>query len=120
MEKEGDGFIFANFIDFDMLYGHRRDPQGYAEALKQTDAWLADFLPMLGNDDMLILTADHGNDPTFRGTDHTREYVPLLVYRPNRAGESLGIRDGFYDIAQTLAGWFGIDQLPRGRSFAGI
>jgi phosphopentomutase len=119
MKKAGDGFIFANFIDFDMLYGHRRDPQGYAAALKQTDDWLAQFLPTLGNGDVLILTADHGNDPTFRGTDHTREYVPLLVYQPGQPGESLGIRRGFYDIAQSLAGRFGLDPIPRGHGFLG-
>ncbi|VGO21703.1 phosphopentomutase [Pontiella sulfatireligans] len=117
MQKEGDGFIFANFIDFDMLYGHRRDPIGYAAALRQTDDWLASFLPQLGKDDVLLLTADHGNDPTFKGTDHTREYVPLLAYRPGRSGESLGIRRGFYDIAQSLASSFGLAPVPRGESF---
>ncbi|MEN8255128.1 MAG: phosphopentomutase [Verrucomicrobiota bacterium] len=117
MQKEGDGFIFANFIDFDMLYGHRRDPQGYATALKQTDKWLEGFLPLLGNDDVLILTADHGNDPTFKGTDHTREYVPLLAYQPGRAGESLGIRQGFHDIAQSLATLFNLAPIPRGMPF---
>jgi phosphopentomutase len=119
MQKEGDGFIFANFIDFDMLYGHRRDPQGYANALKQTDDWLGQFLPMLGTDDVLILTADHGNDPTFAGTDHTREYVPLLVYRPETAGINLGLREGFFDIAQSIASLFGLLPLARGRSFQG-
>ena len=117
MQKEGDGFIFANFIDFDMLYGHRRDPEGYAKALRQTDDWLAEFLPMLGNDDVLMLTADHGNDPTFPGTDHTREYVPLLVYQPGKPGKALGIRNGFYDIAQSIAARFGLPELPRGVSF---
>lgn len=117
MKREGDGFIFANFIDFDMLYGHRRDPKGYAEALKQTDDWLAKFLPLLDNDDILILTADHGNDPTFKGTEHTREYVPLLVYQPHKPGKSLGIRQGFYDIAQSLANWFNLEPIPRGKSF---
>ncbi len=117
MQKDGDGFIFANFIDFDMLYGHRRDPGGYAAALRQTDAWLAQFIPTLERDDVLILTADHGNDPTFKGTDHTREYVPLLVYQKNVPGESLGIRRGFYDIAQSLAGWFGLAPIPRGQGF---
>jgi len=117
MQKPGDGFIFANFIDFDMLYGHRRDPQGYAAALQQTDLWLESFLPMLGTGDVLILTADHGNDPTFKGTDHTREYVPLLVYRPDRSGESLGIRQGFYDIAQSLANGFNLEPIPRGKTF---
>jgi phosphopentomutase len=118
MKKAGDGFIFANFIDFDMLYGHRRDPAGYAKALEQTDAWLSAFLPKLEQGDVLLLTADHGNDPTFKGSDHTREFVPLLSYEPGRKGESLGIRQGFYDIAQSLAARFGLlDPLPRGKSF---
>ncbi len=117
LHREGDAFIFANFIDFDMLYGHRRDPAGYAAALRQTDAWLASFLPRLGDDDLLILTADHGNDPTFAGSDHTREQVPLLAFRPNRHGKSLGIRRGFYDIAQSVAAEFGLPPLPRGAAF---
>jgi len=117
MQKPVDGFIFANFIDFDMLYGHRRDPAGYARALKQVDDWLARFIPLLNEDDVLMLTADHGNDPTYKGTDHTREYVPLLVYRPGRPGESLGIRNGFYDVAQSLATQFNIAPTPRGVSF---
>ncbi|MEE9368438.1 MAG: phosphopentomutase [Pontiella sp.] len=117
MKKAGTGFIFANFIDFDMLYGHRRDPQGYATALKQTDAWLAGFIPTLADDDILILTADHGNDPTFKGTDHTREFVPLLSYQPNQTGTCLGIRQGFYDIAQSLANCFRLAPLPRGKCF---
>ncbi|MDA3875232.1 MAG: phosphopentomutase, partial [Kiritimatiellae bacterium] len=71
------GFVFANFIDFDMLHGHRRDPRGYANCLEHLDRWLADSLPLLRKDDVLILTADHGNDPIFKGSDHTREYVPL-------------------------------------------
>lgn len=111
------GFIFANYIDFDMLYGHRRDPRGYAECLRQTDAWLKGFLPTLRADDVLIITADHGNDPTYKGTDHTREIVPLLVYRPGRPGVTLGLRHGYFDIAQSVARFFGIDPLPRGVSF---
>jgi len=111
------GFLFANFIDFDMLYGHRRDARGYADCLVQTDAWLKDFLPRLGADDVLIVTADHGNDPTWKGTDHTREIVPLLVYRPGHPGVSLGVRQGFYDVAQSVAHTFGIEPLPRGVSF---
>jgi phosphopentomutase len=111
------GLIFANFIDFDMLYGHRRDPEGYAGALVQSDAWLADFLPRLGTHDLLLITADHGNDPTFHGTDHTREYVPLLAYQPGRPAENLGLRHGFFDIAQTLASVFAIPPMPRGRAF---
>ncbi len=111
------GFLFANFIDFDMLYGHRRDPRGYAECLVQTDAWLASFLPSLTTSDTLIITADHGNDPTFKGSDHTREIVPLLVYQPGRQGASLGIRNGFFDIAQSVASHFGLDPMPRGVPF---
>lgn len=112
-----DGFIFANFIDFDMLYGHRRDPRGYAECLVQSDAWLREYLPVLRNEDVLIITADHGNDPTFKGTDHTREVVPLLVCRPGRSAVDLGVREGFFDIAQSVAHAFGIAPLPRGISF---
>ena len=116
MRMDGDGFIFANFIDFDMLCGHRRDPAAYAAALRLTDAWLGRFIKTLSNDDVIILTADHGNDPTFKGTDHTREYVPLLVYRPNQPVKNLGIRKGFYDIAQSLAERFGLESIPRGTS----
>lgn len=115
-EKKGDAFIWANFIDFDMLHGHRRDPQGYFEALAQTDRWLAEFLPRLGPDDRLILTADHGNDPTFQGFDHTREWVPLLVYGPRVPAQSLGIRAGFFDIARTITEAFGAEPPPRGKN----
>ena len=111
------GLLFANFIDFDMLHGHRRDPKGYAECLVQTDGWLAKFIPTLTTSDTLIITADHGNDPTFKGSDHTREVVPLLVYQPGRPGISVGLRDGFYDVAQSIASLFGIDPLPRGVAF---
>ena len=115
--EKTSGLIIANFIDYDMKYGHRRDPKGYAKSLELTDQWLATYLPLLGPDDMLLLTADHGNDPTFKGTDHTREYVPLLVYRPGEPAENLGIRRGFYDIAQSLAKFFNIPSIPRGASF---
>ncbi|MCL2746335.1 MAG: phosphopentomutase [Coriobacteriia bacterium] len=79
-------FIFANLVDFDMLWGHRRDSQGYAHGLEEFDQWLATFLPKLAREDLLIITADHGCDPTFLGTDHTREYVPLIVYSPDNNG----------------------------------
>lgn len=111
------GFIFTNYIDFDMLFGHRRDAEGYARSLEQTDQWLAGYLPTLGKDDVVIITADHGNDPTYKGSDHTRECVPLIVYQPGRPGKNLGVRVGFYDIAQSLASFFGIDPMPRGVSF---
>ena len=110
-------FIFANFIDFDMIYGHRRDPEGYAKAVEQTDTWLAGYLSLLNEEDVLVVTADHGNDPTFKGTDHTREFVPLLVYSRGETGSNLGIRKGFYDVAQSVASHFGLDPLPRGESF---
>ena len=116
-KEKTSGLIMANFIDYDMVYGHRRDAKGYAKSLELTDQWLAGYLPLIGPEDMLILTADHGNDPTFKGTDHTREYVPLLVYRPGEPVESLGIRRGFYDIAQSLAQFFSIPAIPRGSSF---
>jgi phosphopentomutase len=116
--SQPEGFIFANLIDFDMLYGHRRDSRGYATALENTDAFLSKLLPLLSDHDMLMITADHGNDPTFKGTDHTREYVPLLVYRKGVPGKSLGIRHGFFDIAQSLASFFGIAEMQRGKSFA--
>jgi len=111
------GLIFANFIDFDMQYGHRRDAPGYAQALQATDAWFADYIKLLGKDDVLILTADHGNDPTYKGSDHTREIVPLIVYRPGRAGVSLGVRKGYFDVAQSIASYFRIPIMPRGVSF---
>jgi len=113
------GLIFANFIDFDMLYGHPRNPAGYARALEETDAFLGEFLPLLRPGDELLLTADHGNDPTFRGNDHTREFVPLLAYAPERGtGRSLGVRQGFYDVAQHLAGFFGLPPIPRGADWS--
>lgn len=111
------GLIFANFIDFDMIYGHRRDAPGYAECLMQTDEWLASFLPALREGDVLIITADHGNDPTFKGTDHTREIVPLLVYAPGRTPRSLGLRIGYFDVAQTISTLFGLPPHPRGTAF---
>ncbi len=115
--KMNSGLLFANFIDFDMQFGHRRDVAGYARALEQADAWLGRFLPRMTPNDTLILTADHGNDPTFRGTDHTREYVPLLAHRPGRPARSLGIRDGFYDVAAALAAHFRLPPLSRGQPF---
>ena len=117
IKRKSPGLIIANLIDFDMLYGHRRDPGGYAGSLEKTDAFLETTLGDLCGNDLLIITADHGNDPTFRGTDHTREYVPLLVYRPEENGRKLGIRNGFYDVAQSLAAWFDLPPLSRGKSF---
>ncbi len=110
-------FVFANLVDFDMLYGHRRDPKGYGSELEKADAFLRAFSLLIDDNDIMFITADHGNDPTFRGTDHTREYTPMLCYCRNRAPEKLGIRKGFYDIAQTLATLFGTPPMERGKSF---
>jgi len=112
-------FIFANLIDFDMRCGHRRDPRCYGAALESADLFFQELLPLLGSDDLLIITADHGNDPTFRGSDHTREYVPLLVHGHGITPGSLGMRQGFFDIAQSLAAFFSAPPMPRGRSFLG-
>ncbi|HTS13716.1 MAG TPA: phosphopentomutase, partial [Candidatus Limnocylindrales bacterium] len=101
MARQSDGLIFANLVDFDMLYGHRRDPAGYYKALQEFDAFLPKLMERLGPNDLMIITADHGNDPTWRGTDHTREYVPLIVAGRAARGHDLGTRSGFYDIAQT-------------------
>lgn len=116
-EEGGPLLVFANLIDFDMLYGHRRDARGYAAALEQADVFIGQLRRLMREEDDLIVTADHGNDPTFRGTDHTREYVPLLVCSPGSEARSLGIRDGFFDVAQSVASAFCLAPMPRGISF---
>src|SRR5499433_278135 len=111
------GLIFSNLVDFDMLYGHRRDTEGYARALEHFDARLPEIDEAMRNDDLLIITADHGNDPTFRGTDHTREYAPLIVCgKQSRAGVNLGTRRSLSDIGQTIAHNFQLE-LTTGESF---
>lgn len=105
---EGD-FIFTNLVDFDSKFGHRRDPQGYANALEQFDAWVPELLDTLQDGDLLIITADHGNDPTYRGTDHTREYVPLLaLVKGQTQGRDLGVRASFADVGATVADFFDV------------
>jgi len=112
------GLIFANLVDFDTQYGHRNDVEGYARNLERFDARLARVLPRLRADDVLIVTADHGNDPTTPSTDHAREYVPLLVTGAHvRAGVDLGTRRTFADVGQTLADIFGVGRLAHGTSF---
>jgi phosphopentomutase len=112
------GLIFANLVDFDMVYGHRNDVAGYAKALQALDQCLPEVIEALRPGDVLCLTADHGNDPTHPGTDHTREYVPLLVYGPRLArGVNLGTRRTFADVGQTLADAFGVGRLRWGDSF---
>jgi len=109
--------IFSNLVDFDSLYGHRRDSAGYARALQEFDEWFGEFLPRLDDETLLILTADHGNDPTWAGTDHTRERVPLLVKMPGEP-RCLGTRETFADVAASLADWFGVTGGEiAGRSF---
>jgi phosphopentomutase len=112
------GFVFTNLVDFDTQYGHRNDVAGYAANLERFDRRLARVLPLLRPDDLLVVTADHGNDPTTPSTDHSREYVPLLVTGAQvRAGGDLGTRRTFADLGQTLAESFGVEALPNGTSF---
>jgi phosphopentomutase len=118
MRKRFSGLIFVNLIDFDMLWGHRNDVSGFARGLEEFDLALTEVLDLLNPDDMLILTADHGCDPTTDSTDHSREYVPLLVHGEMlKKGVNLGIRETFSDIAQTLAEIFKVSGTGRGKSF---
>jgi phosphopentomutase len=117
LEEEPAGLIFVNLVDFDMLYGHRNDVDGYGRALEAADAWLPSLLDRLTVGDLLILTADHGCDPTTPSTDHSREYVPLLAYTPQRPrGADLGTRATLSDIGQTVADNFGT-HIMKGTSF---
>ncbi|HYG82169.1 MAG TPA: phosphopentomutase [Pyrinomonadaceae bacterium] len=117
LHEESRGLIFSNLVDFDMLYGHRRDTEGYARALEHFDARLPEIEAAMNERDLFIIAADHGNDPTFRGTDHTREYSPLIVYgKSARPGVNLGTRSSLADIGQTIADNFGL-KLTAGESF---
>lgn len=117
LDADSHGLIFSNLVDFDMLYGHRRDTEGYAKALEHFDSRLPEIVDALNDDDLLIMTADHGNDPSFPGSDHTREYVPLLVYgKTANAGVELGTRQSLSDIGQTVAENFGL-RIADGVSF---
>ncbi len=109
LNVDSSGLIFSNLVDFDMLYGHRRDTEGYAKAIERFDMRLPEVIDALRDDDLLIMTADHGNDPTKEGSDHTREYVPLLVYGKHaKPGVDLGTRQSLSDIGQTIAENFGL------------
>jgi len=109
--------VFTNFVDFDMLYGHRRDVEGYATALEYFDNRLPELIEVMADDDVLVICADHGCDPTWRGTDHTREHIPVLVYGAGVTTGSLGKRETFADIGQSLAGFFDLSPMDYGVSF---
>ncbi len=109
--------VFTNFVDFDMLYGHRRDVEGYATALEYFDNRLPELMESMSDDDVLIICADHGCDPTWQGTDHTREHIPVLVYGAGVSAGSLGKRETFADIGQSLAGFFDLSPMDYGVSF---
>ena len=117
MDKDFTGLSFTNLVDFDALYGHRRDTQGYAQAIEDFDQRLPEILAALKEDDLLIITADHGNDPTFPGTDHTREYVPLLVFSKNMKASGALPQGYFADISATIAENFNVPQTENGKSF---
>lgn len=117
LAREKRGFFFVNFEDFDMLYGHRNDPQGFAAALETFDGYVAELIAGLGERDLLLLSADHGNDPTTPSTDHSREYAPLLVFSPGLAGgRDYGDRDTFADLGETVLDAFGLEPMGVGTS----
>ena len=118
MKKETKGLIFTNLVDFDSKYGHRRDVEGYKNALEEFDARIPEILENMNDDDVLIINSDHGNDPTYKGTDHTREYIPVLVYGKNlKSGLNLGTRNSFADIGATVADIFNVEMPKHGQSF---
>ena len=118
-QQDFEGLCFVNLVDFDMVYGHRRDPEGYANALNEFDAWLPGFMEKLGENDIVMITADHGCDPSFtETTDHTREYVPLVVLGKGVKPGNLGTRESFADIAATVAELLDVKLDTPGESFA--
>ena len=116
-ESQEETLIFTNLVDFDQDYGHRRDPEGYCRALCYLDSRIDDIKQTMDKDDLLIISADHGCDPTWTGTDHTREFVPIIAYKKGVGEIDLGVRDTFADIGQTLASFFGVPPLKIGRCF---
>lgn len=118
LTAQGDfDFLWCTFVDFDTVYGHRNNPQGFAQALKEFDEWLGSLLPKLKDGDLLVITADHGNDPTTPSTDHSREYVPLLIWTPSlKEGKPLGVRQTFADVAATIADWLNVEWRGAGKS----
>ena len=120
IKNASDGsIVFTNFVDFDMLWGHRRDVKGYAGGLEYFDSRLPEIEQVLRDDDIVFITADHGNDPTYTGTDHTREFVPVIMFGKKIKPEFIGHRKTFADIAQTIAEYFGLEKMKYGTSFLG-
>lgn len=117
MKRDFNGLVFTNLVDFDMMYGHRNDVNGYANAISEFDSKIPEIINNMREDDVLILTADHGCDPTTPGTDHTREQIPLIVYGKNLKSSDLGVRDSFGDIGKTVLDLFGIENDIYGNSF---
>lgn len=118
IRKKSEGLIFTNLVDFDMLYGHRNNIKGYAEALEYFDSKLPEIVQNLKEDDMLIITADHGNDPSTPSTDHSREYIPILIYgKELKKGQNIGTRRTYADISATILESFGLQKLKFGESF---
>ncbi len=120
VEKDFTGLAFTNLVDFDALYGHRRDSLGYKNAMEEFDKDLTEMISMLKSDDLLMITADHGNDPTFKGTDHTREYIPLFIYNHDLNGSYLPVGDTFANIGATVAENFNVSQTPFGKSYLSL
>jgi phosphopentomutase len=116
-DAQDRSIVFTNFVDFDMLYGHRRDVQGYAAALEYFDQRLPELLELMQDDDILVICADHGCDPTWPGSDHTREHIPVLVYGKTVKAGALGKRESFADIGQSLARHFGLTPMEYGTNF---
>jgi phosphopentomutase len=115
--KVNNSFMFANLVDFDVYFGHRNDPEGFAKTLKEFDDFLPSFVHSLDQTDALVITADHGNDPTTPSTDHSREYTPLLFYQKNKQGINLGTRDTFSDVGKTIAEYFKVQNSLKGTGF---
>ena len=115
-QSDKDRFIFVNFVDTDMVYGHRRDPQGYCDEVSRVDSRLRGFIEKMEEGDLMFITADHGCDPSYKGTDHTREHIPMLMYSKGGKSGNLGIRTTFADLAQTLADYFKVPPVKNGQS----
>ena len=118
LKERFSGLIFTNLVDFDSKYGHRRNIEGYAKAIEDFDRRLPEIMEAMNDEDILIICADHGNDPAYQGFNHTREFVPLLVYGKNvRSGVNLGIRDTFSDVAASVCDYLGVRDTGAGISF---